>query len=72
MNRGHLRLSKFPYRRQLKHREPELVTNCHGLKMIVLRDRQNFSQHQKMLKREPELNANWGTICPPLKEDSID
>lgn len=22
---------------------------------------------KKMRKREPELNANWGTICPPLE-----
>jgi len=22
---------------------------------------------KKMRKRDPELNANWGTICPPLE-----
>ncbi len=22
---------------------------------------------KKMRKREPELNANWGTMCPPLE-----
>ena len=22
---------------------------------------------KKMRKREPELNTNWGTICPPLE-----
>ena len=22
---------------------------------------------KKMRKREPELNANWGTFCPPLE-----
>lgn len=22
---------------------------------------------KKMRKRDPELNSNWGTICPPLE-----
>lgn len=43
------------YWRQLKHREPELVTNCHGLKLI-----------SDDGKNRIEDCANRGTICPPL------
>ncbi len=27
---------------------------------------------KKMRKRDPELNANWGTICPPLEMTAAD
>jgi hypothetical protein len=34
----------------------------------VLTDSANVRDYiKKMRKREPELNANWGTICPPLE-----
>jgi hypothetical protein len=34
----------------------------------VLTDSVNVRDYiKKMRKREPELNANWGTICPPLE-----
>lgn len=33
----------------------------------VLIDSANVKDYiKKMRKREPELNANWGTMCPPL------
>ena len=34
----------------------------------VLTDSANAKDYiKKMRKREPELNANWGTMCPPLE-----
>lgn len=34
----------------------------------VLTDSVNVKDYiKKMRKREPELNSNWGTICPPLE-----
>lgn len=34
----------------------------------VLTDSANVRDYiKKMRKREPELNANWGTMCPPLE-----
>ena len=34
----------------------------------VLTDSANVRDYiKKMRKREPELNANWGTLCPPLE-----
>ncbi|MGC2423322.1 MAG: Bro-N domain-containing protein [Nitrospirota bacterium] len=34
----------------------------------ALTDSANVKDYiKKMRKREPELNANWGTICPPLE-----
>ncbi|MDD4930410.1 MAG: Bro-N domain-containing protein [Gallionella sp.] len=34
----------------------------------VLTDSVNVREYiKKMRKREPELNSNWGTICPPLE-----
>jgi hypothetical protein len=27
---------------------------------------------KKMRKRDPELNSNWGTICPPLEMTAAD
>ena len=34
----------------------------------VLTDSANVRDYiKKMRKREPDLNANWGTMCPPLE-----
>lgn len=34
----------------------------------ALTDSANVKDYiKKMRKRDPELNANWGTICPPLE-----
>jgi hypothetical protein len=34
----------------------------------VLTDTVNPKDYvKKMRKRDPELNSNWGTICPPLE-----
>jgi hypothetical protein len=34
----------------------------------VLTDTVNPKDHvKKMRKRDPELDSNWGTICPPLE-----
>jgi hypothetical protein len=34
----------------------------------VLTDSIDMKQYVKrMRQRDPELNANWGTICPPLE-----
>ncbi len=39
----------------------------------VLTDSANVRDYiKKMRKREPELNANWGTICPPLELLALD
>lgn len=33
----------------------------------VLTDSANIRDYiKKMRRREPELNSNWGTMCPPL------
>lgn len=34
----------------------------------ALTDSANVKDYiKKMRKRDPELNSNWGTICPPLE-----
>jgi DNA-damage-inducible protein D len=36
--------------------------------VVALTDSANVRDYiKKMRKREPELNANWGTFCPPLE-----
>ena len=62
---GVLTESKDPqaYWRKLKQRLKdegnETVTNCHALKMQAA--------DGKMRKRDPELDARWGTICTPVR-----
>ena len=39
----------------------------------ALTDSADVKQYiKRMRQRDPELNANWGTICPPLEMTAAD
>jgi hypothetical protein len=49
-----------------------MVFFCSGCNSVIDRGRRRKGLHQKIKKRDTELNSNWGTICPLVEMIAAD